>query len=83
MSFEAMSRLLEAENERKKRELENDRIQWFYTLIAPGLSKVEKPQDIVTFDWEKKEKKHGKRLTKEQLKEQETKANKWLKNKLP
>lgn len=78
MSFDEMASLLKADNEKQKRELERDRMQWFYSLVAPGFSKATKPTDLLVFDWEKAPKKQGRKLTKEELTEKETKAKKWL-----
>ena len=52
MSFDEMDSLLKADREKTRRELERDRINWFYTVIAPGMSKAKTPEDIVKFEWE-------------------------------
>jgi hypothetical protein len=79
MSFEEISALLKAVNEKEKRQWERDRIGWFYSLIAPGMSKTTKPEDICIFSWEKKEVKPRK-LTKAQFEEKTKLAEKWLNN---
>ena len=77
MSFDAMSSLIKADNEKNKRVLEKERMGWFYTVVAQG-NKIKKPSDLITFEWEKKPKRQGKRMTKDELKNTERKAKKWL-----
>ena len=77
MSFDEVASIVKANNEKIRREFEKDRMQWFYTLLAPGLSKVSKPQDIVTFEWEK-EQRPKKEYSKEQVEKNLKQAKKWL-----
>ena len=84
MSFDEINSLLKANNEKEKRQWERDRINWFYTLIAPGLSKKREPTDLVMFEWEKETKERIKKepgkLTKEQIDKKTKEAEKWLNN---
>jgi hypothetical protein len=80
MSFDEMGVLLKAANEKEKREWEKNRLGWFYSLIAPGMSKAKKPTDLIKFDWEK-DKKETKKTTKEQIDKRVTQVEKWLNNK--
>jgi hypothetical protein len=80
MSFDEMSSLLNAENERLKGEFERDRIKWFYTVTATGLSRARKPSDLITFEWEKgKREIEPKKMTKEQFNKKAKEAEKYLK----
>lgn len=74
MSFDEMGSLLNAENEKTRRGFERDRMQWFYTLVAPGFSKAKEPRDVTTFDWEKPAKKESKKLNKNEFKDMAGKA---------
>jgi hypothetical protein len=75
MSFEEISVLLKAVNEKEKRQWERDRLQWFYSLIAPGLSKAKEPSDLVKFDWEIK-KSQGRKISKDKARDIESKLEK-------
>jgi len=74
-----MGVLLKAANEKEKREWETNRIGWFYSLIAPGLSKAKKPTDLMIFDWEKN-KKEVRKVSKEQIDKRAKKVEEWLNN---
>jgi len=79
MSFDEVSELLKAENEKEKRLLERDRLNWFHTYRAFG-SDVRSPEMVQRFEWEKKPKKEGKKLTEEEKQSKANKAKSYLRN---
>jgi hypothetical protein len=79
MSFDEMESLLIADRDRSRRELERDRMNWFYTVIAPGMSKAKTPEDILKFDWEKKTV-EPRKLNKDQFEKKSNEAEQWLNN---
>lgn len=79
MSFDEVSELLKAENEREKRTLERDRLNWFHTYRAMG-SDVKSPEMVQRFEWEKKPKKEPKKLTDEEKIKRAEKAKNYIKH---
>lgn len=77
MSFDEMESILIADRERYKRDLERDRINWFFTVIAPGMSKAKEPSDIYTFEWEV-EKSKGKKISKDRARDIGSKLEKQI-----
>jgi hypothetical protein len=79
MSIEEVASVLSANNKKKQEQLELNRMGWYYSLIAPGMSKVQEPKDLVVFEWEKAGKKiEGNKYSKEELKRKEEEAKRWL-----
>lgn len=76
MSFSEVAELLKMSN---RQLYEKERLSCFFTLLSQG-SEIKNPQDIIRFGWEKKIKKEGKRLTKEELKKKAEQAKKYIKN---
>lgn len=47
-----MGSLLRNENEKERKEWERSRLGWFFSMIAPGLSKIKEPSELMKFGWE-------------------------------
>lgn len=77
MSFDEVAIFLKAHNDKKKEEWEKERWTWFYILLSKDAG-IKKPTDIMKFDWEKKPKKEGKKLTRDEIRKKEEKAKRWL-----
>jgi len=76
MSFDEIAELLKVKNDQEKRELEKERLSWFHVYRAMG-SDVQSPEKVQRFEWEKKEKRQGKKLTEEEKRIKAEKAKKY------
>ena len=76
MSFDEIAELLKVKNDQEKRELEKERLSWFHVYRAMG-SDVQSPEKVQRFEWEKKEKRQGKKFTEEENRIKAEKAKKY------
>jgi hypothetical protein len=81
ISFDEINALIDRDNKKVQNEWEKARIGWYYSLISAGLSKAQKPEDLMKFSWEDI-KKEAKVLSKEEVENKTKQAEQWLNNRL-
>ena len=80
MSTDEMSSLLKVDNAKNREEWERIRMGWYYSIIAPGMSKVQSPEDLIKFSWEREDREiKGRKYSKEELRKKEDEALKFIK----